>query len=238
MISTYNIQIDNINCLLEISNKKMKSVRLSVIFDSTRNKIVIRVHGYKINYDYAMKMINDHYDWVHKRVLDNVKKNDIFNLEDVNDLKIIYLYGIPYEVVITNNKNKHLKIIDNILYYYSSKGYIVSKPKALEFIRNAYLYKITELFNHYNKVFHRNSELNYKSMKSRHGYCLYKENKIVLSSHLVHIPLYAIEYVIIHEFCHFTVPNHSKLFYEEVEKYCKDYKERIKVLKKYNVLTI
>lgn len=238
MITKYSIKLDKYNCLLELNSKRMKSIRMSMIYDNIRQASVIRVNGYRLNYDIAMKLINDHYSWVLKRLNDLEKKNNIFNIEDVNKFKKIYLYGIPYEVILTQNKNLHLQIFDDKFYYYSKNDEVSNVKKAIEFVRNHYLDKITELFDHYRNVFKINSELAYKSMKSRHGYCLFKENKIVLSTHLVHIPMYAIEYVIIHEFCHFIVNNHSKLFYLEVEKYCKDYKDRIKVLKQYNALTI
>ena len=238
MVTRYKINVNNINCILELNSKKMKSIRMSIQYDNTNKVCIIRVNGYRITYDIALKMINDHQNWVNKRLTEIEKKNNLFEIEKTKNLNIIYLYGIPYEVVITDQKNNHLQIIGNNLYSYSKNGYISNPDKALDFIRTAFLGRITELFNKYNLIFKRNTVLKYKSMKSRHGYCLYKENIICLSTHLVHVPMYAIEYVIIHEFCHFIEPNHSKMFYNEVEKYCKDYKDRIKVLKEYNVLTI
>ena len=52
------------------------------------------------------------------------------------------------------------------------------------------------------------------------------------SSRLVMLPKKAIDAVIVHELCHIVHPNHSKNFYELVEKYIPNYKQIDKYLKK------
>ena len=52
---------------------------------------------------------------------------------------------------------------------------------------------------------------------------------------LVHLEKELIDYVIVHELCHFIQPNHSKLFYQEVQKRLPDYKEREKKLKEIGI---
>ena len=44
-------------------------------------------------------------------------------------------------------------------------------------------------------------------------------------------PLYAVDYVIVHELAHTVHHNHGKDFYKLIEKYMPDYKDRISVLK-------
>ena len=50
------------------------------------------------------------------------------------------------------------------------------------------------------------------------------------------LPEKAIDAVIVHELCHIIHPNHSKNFYELVEKYIPNYKEIDKYLKRNNKL--
>lgn len=45
------------------------------------------------------------------------------------------------------------------------------------------------------------------------------------------MPMEIIDYVVIHELCHRKEMNHSKRFWDEVEKVLPDYKERRKWLK-------
>ena len=67
-------------------------------------------------------------------------------------------------------------------------------------------------------------------MKTRWGVCFITKDYITLTKATINIPLRLTEYIIIHEFCHFKYPNHSKQFYEYVKIYCPDYKERKKLV--------
>ena len=67
-------------------------------------------------------------------------------------------------------------------------------------------------------------------MKTRWGVCN-KNNSITLNSDLIKYGYEQIDYVIIHELSHFIHFNHSKDFWNLVNKYCKNYKEIRKSLK-------
>src|SRR5574344_1685173 len=66
------------------------------------------------------------------------------------------------------------------------------------------------LFQKYNIPF---PETRVRSMKSRWGTCLMDKGIITLNSELIFYPRESIEYVVLHEYCHFLQPNHSKKFY-------------------------
>ena len=74
-----------------------------------------------------------------------------------------------------------------------------------------------------------------KFYKGRWGCCFYKENKVCFNISLIHLEKDLIDYVIVHELCHFLQANHSKEFYKEIEKRIPDYKQRIKRLKEKHV---
>ena len=78
-------------------------------------------------------------------------------------------------------------------------------------------------------------EIEIKKYKSRWGACFSKQNKVSFNLALVHLDKSLIDYVIIHELCHFIQPNHSKLFYQEIEKRLSDYKIREKRLKEIGI---
>ena len=69
------------------------------------------------------------------------------------------------------------------------------------------------------------------SAKTRFGSCSSKGN-ISYSYRLMLYPKAAIDYVVVHELAHLVEMNHSRRFYDIVEKVLPDYKERIKLLKK------
>ena len=71
-----------------------------------------------------------------------------------------------------------------------------------------------------------------KDAKTRYGSCIPSKKALHFSSRLVMLPEKAIDAVIVHELCHIIHPNHSKNFYELVEKYIPNYKEIDKYLKR------
>ncbi len=69
-----------------------------------------------------------------------------------------------------------------------------------------------------------------KPLKSRWGSCAPQKGIITLNKHLIKHPESCIEYVAMHEFCHFIHPNHSKQFYQFFASLMPDWKERKKLL--------
>ena len=68
--------------------------------------------------------------------------------------------------------------------------------------------------------------LRIRDMDTRWGSCLSKKGIITLNKRLLEAPRSCIEYVVMHEFCHFIHPNHSKQFYDFLAMLMPDWKER------------
>ena len=68
-------------------------------------------------------------------------------------------------------------------------------------------------------------------MSTRWGVCNKKTKTITLNSELVKYNIDKLDYVIIHELSHFIYFNHSKSFWNQVGKYCPNYKQIRKDLK-------
>lgn len=71
----------------------------------------------------------------------------------------------------------------------------------------------------------------FRKMVSRWGVCNSKLKKVTLNTELYRYNVSLIDYVIIHELCHFYEPNHSPKFWNEVSKYYPHYKTARKLLK-------
>ena len=80
------------------------------------------------------------------------------------------------------------------------------------------------VFNQFRKFGIDKPELKFRKMKSRWGSCNYADCIITLSNNLAYCTDEQIYYVIIHEFAHLLVHNHSKDFYALVERFCPEYK--------------
>ena len=73
------------------------------------------------------------------------------------------------------------------------------------------------------------------SAKTRWGTCS-GDNALRYTFRLLYCPKEIIEYVVLHELSHTRQKNHSKLFWQEVEKYMPDWKTRRKWLKSHGIL--
>lgn len=63
-----------------------------------------------------------------------------------------------------------------------------------------------------------------KRLKTAWGTCTQNKN-ITINSELMKYDRQVIQYVVLHEICHLKYMNHSKEFWNMIEKYMKDYKE-------------
>ena len=69
-------------------------------------------------------------------------------------------------------------------------------------------------------------EIRIRRMKSRWGSCMPGKGVITLNKQLLAAPRECVEYVVLHEFCHFIHPNHSKQFYDLLSAIMPDWKVR------------
>ena len=70
-----------------------------------------------------------------------------------------------------------------------------------------------------------------RDMTSRWGVCAPAKRQITFALRLYNMPPAAQIYVVVHEYCHFLVPNHSPAFWAEVARLLPDWKERRALLK-------
>jgi len=77
----------------------------------------------------------------------------------------------------------------------------------------------------------RRPTIKVRDMTSRWGVCAPAKRQITFALRLYNMPAAAQIYVVVHEYCHFLVPNHSPAFWAEVAKLLPDWKQRRKMLK-------
>lgn len=86
------------------------------------------------------------------------------------------------------------------------------------------------------------TKIEYNSYKVRdaatkYGSCLPTKKALHFTSRLIMLPEEIIDSIIVHELCHIRYPNHSKTFYQEIEKYIPNYTQIRKWLKQNNKMT-
>ena len=164
-----------------------------------------------------------------------LSKESIKQLLEENEEKLIKMYDKMLE------KNK-----DNDLFLYLGKKYYIkvdeSKEKVefednfvytknLEMLKEFYQKRVREVLesemNIAKKCFKNLPEfsLKFRNMKTRWGVCNRGKMTVTLNTELLKKDIELIDYVIIHELCHFFEGNHSKNFWNLVGQAYPNYKE-------------
>ncbi len=74
-------------------------------------------------------------------------------------------------------------------------------------------------------------QIKFRKMKTQWGNCHPQKGVLTFNTRLAYAPPECIKYVVAHELTHFLQPNHSPLFYSELEKVMPDWKARRQRLK-------
>ena len=97
---------------------------------------------------------------------------------------------------------------------------------------------MTEIYPIFEKYGIARPELRLRNMETRWGTCLPGKGIVTLNKRLIEVPRDGIEYVVMHEFCHFIHPNHSKRFYTLLTTLMPDWKQRKDMLEKWAVYEV
>lgn len=153
------------------------------------------------------KIEKKNFDKNFKTKFDSLK---IFEGDDFNVIskKNIVYFTYPKQLEFSNElvQNKFLEAYLKALKL-EAKNYL---PERLKFLAQKFNFSF--------------GKISLRNQKTRFGSCSFK-NDISLNINLMKYDFDIIDYVLIHELCHTRVKNHSKKFWDEVEKYCPNYKE-------------
>ena len=136
-----------------------------------------------------------------------------------------YYLGEPYTVVIDHNAKKT---------YFDDDLVITGSYKELE---KFYLKECKRVFEErIDKIswlipFVPEFKLRIRKMKTRWGVCNRTRKVVTLNSELLKKEVTIIDYVIVHELCHFKHPHHQKPFWDEVSKYYPEWRQARKIIK-------
>ena len=137
-----------------------------------------------------------------------------------------YYLGKKYDVIILNTVSK--------IEFYEDKVFVKNKTYLNTFLKN----EANRIFNERVKICYNlfeekipYPEVLIDKMTRKWGYCNKAKKLIKLNFELIKYSINEIDYVVIHELCHFLEFNHSRNFWNYVKKYKPDFKEAKKVLK-------
>ena len=136
----------------------------------------------------------------------------------------IYYLGDKYEIVYDGNSKT---------YIYGDKIICKDRIELNRFLigecKRVFTNRLKLIKNEFTSL--PEFSLRIRKMTSRWGVCNTKSMTVTLNTELIKKDVSLIDYVIIHELCHFKHMNHSKDFWNEVSKYYPYYKLARKALR-------
>ena len=172
---------------------------------------------------------------VYLRVLNpnliQIKTNIYYTLYDAKNLIEKKIDWISSSILKLEKKSVNE---DEFLYLGVRKKLEDFKIKNLDsFYKKEILKYLPDLVDIYSKKMNLfPTSIKYRKNKRTWGSCNYK-NGLNFNILLMKFPIELMEYVIIHELAHIKHKNHSKKFWDLVEEFCPDYKQREKLFKKF-----
>lgn len=185
---------------------------------------------YHADLDDLMSFIDKFLDRLDKKV----DREKISRLE-YKDQGNFYYLDYRYQINVIISKKEYVKFDEGYLNVYVKSNTSENIKKVIDRFMKKQAQRLFEerashILNYFSEIDFV-PEIKVAKMHSRFGVCYYKKNLIKLSTMLLHYDVECIDYVIVHELCHFIQPNHSKKFYYLVEKYLPSYKNAEKKLK-------
>lgn len=172
---------------------------------------------------------------VYLRVLNptliQIKTNIYYTLYEAKDLIQKKMTWIENSIIRLEEKNINE---DEFLYLGVRKKLEDFKIKNIDtFYKKEIIKYLPDLVDMYSKKMNLiPSSLKYRKNKRTWGSCNYK-NGLNFNILLMKFPVELMEYVVIHELAHIKHKNHSKKFWDLVEEFCPDYKQREKIFKNF-----
>ena len=125
-----------------------------------------------------------------------------------------YLFGNRYylQVEEPNGEQGHIELRGTIMYMhpnYSTNRHLLMQ----EYYRNLLKKELRRLLDKWTTQLDiTNYTWQVKTMKTQWGSCTTKTRVLLFNLELARVPKPCIEYVVVHELTHLTVPNHNRLF--------------------------
>lgn len=184
------------------------------------------------------KIVLSKRDWI-LNAQKNVKARKVIKNEIIlKNNSTVRLYGTTRKILLVPCMKNYVALNDDTIVFYVKEDYADNQNYKNNIFNKFFKEELQETIDKFAFKYLRMLDLSldtieFRAMKSRWGTCIPSKKKILFNSKLVHCPIEAIEYVVLHEIVHLIHPNHSKAFYETIETYMPDWKERKKILQDY-----
>ena len=182
------------------------------------------------------RFVYEHKDWIIKKRAEVLSRQE--NLPKKCGYKTgesFYLWGKEYKITALDKRRFSIELFENsvVITYPEDMPFEKLEKHIKEFYRAELKKKVDVLLPLWEeKTGFRCSSYQTKDMKTRWGTCNTKTKKVWFSLRLAKNDEEYLNYVILHELAHTSVPNHSAEFKALLNKYMPSFRETEKKMKK------
>ena len=206
------VTLKDIDVDVEIIHKNNKNI----YFRFKNNTLVVTCNPF-VSQRYILGLIKKNEDSLYKMCVHSKKEED--------NNKLFNYLGDKYTIVY-DDESKKPNFEGDIVFIKDKKCLDKFYKEECERIFTKETYRIADYFEDIPKF-----KLRIRKMKTRWGVNNVTKKIITLNSELLKKRPHLLDYVIIHELCHFYEANHSKNFWRHVSEFYPDYKKARKELK-------
>lgn len=212
-----------------IERSKRKTLSLSVL----KNGNVIVKAPISMRDETINRFVEEKQSWIMEKLASIKATQNKF--EDVISLKSCLIYGNKYTLVKADVKQIMTNDKFEIVVPCKLEGEKLTKSLANWFKKLAKKVLFERLQFIESRINLKSNSFKIGDSRGRWGSCNSYGN-IILNYRVVMLPPVIIDYVIVHELCHLVELNHSKRFWENVEKFLPNYELPRKNIKEYGFL--
>lgn len=219
--------IDNINIII----KKRKRKNAKIVIDKTGTVIAHVPHSY------TDKIINEMIKEKEEWILENIKKINLLKAKRLHadENEIIYL-GEKYKFIFIPAMGSCYNINDSEKTISSGRNLLNKDNLLLFYKKQADLFIKSRIYKESDRNNIDIKRITIRNMKTKWG-SFSSQNHITINERLILAPVSVIDAIINHELAHSKHMNHSKQFYNELEKMYPDYKKADVWLKEFMPLS-
>ncbi len=209
-----------------VRSARRKTVSITV---NAKRAVIVTVPS-KTPIDEILSIVDSKSKWIHSKI---VKYNDLDGLIlDHNYMtgdQFLFI-GKKYNLCVDLGSCKSAVFCSDKIRVVLPLSILQSKKQATtrKLIIELYRKQAFELFNKKCLAYARQMGVSFKSINVRiykrtWGNC-YSDGRINFNIKLIMAPDNVIDYVVVHELCHLSHPNHGKLFWKMVEEFMPNFK--------------
>ena len=219
-----------------LCRKRMKRVRIRVTGDLR----VIVSAPHRLPQDYILEFVRENAQFVTNRLRETEKKRRACYPAGYKDGDMFLYLGEPIRLLLTADKKRDGFCQNGILWLYVPDGadYAQRRERFAQWSKKCagciFTARVQTLALGIPYV--KNVRVSIKNMLTRWGSANAARHAISLSVHLLRCEPELIDYVILHELCHFAHQNHSAVFYRELETHCPGWRRLRKRLETYGMV--